>query len=133
MTELAKKLHIKEGQSILILNEPVGYRERLEPLPEGAEYISDAGEGMADFVQLFVKSVADLEEWVPRTLRTLRYDGLFWVTYPKKASGVETDIHRDQGWESLTEADSTPSPRFPSPISGPPCTSGRRRKSHGVR
>lgn len=105
---LASKLNIKEGQSLLIMNEPETYRERLRPLPEGAKYISDAGEGMADFVQVFVKSLDDINRWVPRAIRVLKHDGLFWVTYPKKTSGVTTDIKGEKNWKVMREAGLSP-------------------------
>jgi len=37
-------------------------------------------------------------------IAALKYDGLLWISYPKRSSKVETDLTRDRGWEVMTEA-----------------------------
>lgn len=98
---LARKLRMGPGQRILILNAPPGYVERLAPLPEGSE-ISEQPEGSFDLVHLFVKDVADLENLAPRAFEAAGYDGLLWISYPKRSSKVETDLTRDVGWDVVS-------------------------------
>jgi hypothetical protein len=102
-TALVKKLRIQSGQRVLILNPPPGYLDALGDLPEGVE-VTQESEGAFDFVHLFVKNVAELERLGPTAVETVKYDGLLWISYPKRSSKVETDLTRDVGWEVVAEA-----------------------------
>lgn len=102
-TNLIKKLRIQPGQRLLILNAPEAYLSVLSPLPEGVE-IKQAPDGAFDFVQLFVNSVAELEEKGPLAIAAVKYDGLLWICYPKQTSKIKTDINRDTGWITLQSA-----------------------------
>ncbi|MGD9347348.1 MAG: hypothetical protein PVH84_15890 [Candidatus Aminicenantes bacterium] len=99
---LSKKLHIKEGQRLTIINPPEGYMSFLGELPEGVELEKHA-KGEFDFVHLFVNNIAELEESGPEALDAVKYDGILWVSYPKKSSGVSTDISRDVGWDIMAK------------------------------
>jgi hypothetical protein len=100
---LAQKLGIKPGAHLLLLNAPADYATRLEPVPEGATLHTQPS-GTYDFVQLFVRSRADLAEHLAIALQALKPGGLLWFAYPKKSSGVKTDITRDVGWDIVTQA-----------------------------
>ncbi len=100
---LAKKLHIKPGQRIILINPPAGYTEQLGKLPDGAE-LAKRATGQFDFVHLFAKDSAEVSRFGPKALQVLNYDGVFWVSYPKKSSGVASDISRDHGWDLLKES-----------------------------
>jgi hypothetical protein len=105
--DLAKKLQLKPGCRLAILNAPEGYLEALEStLPEGCKIVepADAGAGEINCVQVFVQSMADVQTMAPVALKAVSYDGLLWMCYPKKSSGIKTDIHRDMGWDVLREA-----------------------------
>lgn len=102
MSSLAKKLRIQKGQRVLLLNAPSGYLETLGELPDDVE-VSVQSEGTYDFVQVFVKDSAEFEGLVPQALRSVVYDGLLWISYPKKSSGVESDLSRDRIWGMTTE------------------------------
>jgi hypothetical protein len=95
---LVKKLGIRSGQRVLILNAPDGYVESLGELPEGVE-LSDTREGKFDFVHLFVKDSTELDAFRPAALDAVEYDGLLWISYPKRSSKVKTDLTRDVLWE----------------------------------
>jgi hypothetical protein len=99
-TSLAKKLRIGAGQQILILNAPPGYLERLAPLPEGSEVFERPG-GSFDLVHLFVQNKAQLERLVPGAVEAAGYDGLLWISYPKRSSKMDTDLTRDVGWDVI--------------------------------
>jgi hypothetical protein len=103
-TILVKKLGIKDGHKLLILNAPDGYLKTLGALPEGAALKTD-GTGSFDFVQLFVYSVADVDSRAPAAIKALKSGGLLWVCYPKKSSKIKTDINRDAGWETMHKAE----------------------------
>jgi hypothetical protein len=102
LTPLAKKLRIQSGQRIRIFNPPAGYLEKLGDLPEST-HIADASSEDLDFVQLFVKDIAELERYGQGAIKSVKYDGLLWLCYPKKSSKVKTDISRDVGWEIMAE------------------------------
>jgi hypothetical protein len=97
---LAAKLQIPPGSRLLVVNAPEGYLDRLQPLPEGVELV-EVEEGAVDAVHLFVRDSAELDRAAPATLRAVKPDGLVWISYPKRASGVETDLTRDVGWETV--------------------------------
>ena len=98
---LAKKLLIKPGQRMRLINAPAGYAERLAPLPEGSVLVEEGRD--LDFVQFFVTDRAELKATLPAVIESLKYDGLCWVTYPKRASKVPTDLTRDVIWAMLRE------------------------------
>ncbi len=101
-TPLIKKLRIQPGQRVLILNPPEGYLELLGDLPEGVE-LSQVPEGAFGFVHLFVKDSAQLDELLPLARQAIEYDGLLWISYPKKSSKVPTDLSRDVLWELMMD------------------------------
>lgn len=100
---LAKKLHIKPGQRIILINPPARYTEQLGKLPDGAE-LAKRATGQFDFVHLFAKNSAEVSRFGPKALQVLKYDGVFWVSYPKKSSGAAGDISRDHGWDLLMKS-----------------------------
>ncbi|HYF92479.1 MAG TPA: hypothetical protein VD969_09525 [Symbiobacteriaceae bacterium] len=100
---LAKKLLIKPDMQIGVINPPEGYPAAIGDLPPGAALVSGAAPGSLDLALLFVRSLAELQEQAPPVLKTLKYDGLFWIGYPKKTSKIKTDIDRDTGWAKMSE------------------------------
>jgi hypothetical protein len=100
---LATKLRLRPGHHALLLNAPDSYLERLRPLPEGVVMAASA-EGKFDFVHLFAQNSTELEWMVRQAVEAVKYDGVLWVSYPKKSSGVESDLHRDMRWQALDEA-----------------------------
>ena len=53
---------------------------------------------------LFVNNIEELKRFGSEMVRSVKYDGYLWFSYPKKNSGVKTDINRDTGWNVLSEA-----------------------------
>ena len=101
MNPLARKLLIKAGSRVALVNPPAGYAERLQPLPEGAVLV-DLQSG-PDVVQVFARDRAALEQAAP-ALRSVRDGGLLWVCYPKGGRKAGTDLNRDLLWEELGRA-----------------------------
>ena len=93
-TPLATKLGIKSGSRVFLKSAPKNYAALLAPLPDGVRMnarMSDA----TDLVHLFATSRSDLERTLRTALPGLRTDVPIWVSWPKKASGVPTDITED--------------------------------------
>ena len=93
-TPLAKKLGIKAGQTVATIEAPKGYRELLAPVPEGVSFTKEVPAD-TPFVHLFVKERPILEKELKRLRRLLADTGVLWVSWPKKSSGVKTDITED--------------------------------------
>ncbi|HET7657699.1 MAG TPA: hypothetical protein VFK37_05355 [Bacillales bacterium] len=103
MSDITKKLRLKEGQTVLVVKAPEGFLEQLGDLPESVD-LSVESEGVYDFILVFVKSIAELETLAPEILNAAHADSLLWLGYPKKSSKIKTDISRDMGWEKLNDA-----------------------------
>jgi hypothetical protein len=93
-TPLAKKLSIKPGADLTLLNAPDELTQWLAPMPEAVVSRGDLRAG-ADVVVAFFDREAALRKRLPAMLRTIFPDGGLWVAWPKKASGVPTDITED--------------------------------------
>lgn len=100
---LVRRLQIKPNHRVLLLGAPDGHAASLEPLPEGAT-IATAARGTFDVVHLFVRQARDLEKNAPKAIAAVKEGGLLWISYPKKSSGVETDLTRDVGWKVVEDA-----------------------------
>lgn len=103
-SSLARKFGIKPGHRLLVVNAPEGYMERLAPLPDGAEISTTAEGSPFDFVLVFMRSKADVDIHAPHAMEAVKPGGLLWFAYPKKTSGIKTDISRDEGWETAHQA-----------------------------
>ncbi len=91
-TPLPKKLGIKPGSAVALLGAPEGFAERtLGPLPEGATLRAHARVPFSVGL-LFARSKADLERRFPAAAKAMGEPGALWIVWPKKASGVATDL-----------------------------------------
>ena len=93
-TPLAKKLGIKEGHEVGLLGAPNGFAATLEGLPD-AVHLRTQARGRLDVIVSFHTKRADLERRLPTLLKALDPDGGLWIGWPKKASGMPTDITED--------------------------------------
>lgn len=93
-TPLAKKLGIKPGTVVCAIDAPDHYRDLLAPLPADVSFTNDVANG-ALFIHLFASARADLLATLERIRPMLAADGMIWVSWPKKASKVPTDITED--------------------------------------
>jgi hypothetical protein len=89
-TPLVKKLGIKPGSNIAFLNAPTGYANDLD-LPAGVT-INSRSAKLLDFAQMFVKSEKELKAQFSKYAIRLNASGMLWVSWPKKSSGVSTDL-----------------------------------------
>lgn len=98
-TSLARKLGLKDGQSVAF----AGLPESLAWLLEAREFTSkeraaswDAIRGGAlDYVHLFTDSAVTVDAATPRLRGHIKSDGMIWMSWPKKASKVPTDVTED--------------------------------------
>jgi hypothetical protein len=93
-TPLPRKLGIAEGDRICVLREPEGFRDTLGMLPDGVR-VSARSIQDADVIVAFFKRRAKLNRDLPRLMDALDVDGGLWISWPKRTSGVETDITED--------------------------------------
>ncbi len=98
-TPLVKKLGIKAGFNIAFISAPSGYVKELDLPPDVT--INSRSAKPLDFAQLFVKSEKELKEKFSEYAKRLHAAGMLWVSWPKKSSGVTTDLSenivRDMG------------------------------------
>ncbi|MYM68462.1 DUF3052 family protein [Pseudoduganella sp. FT55W] len=93
-TPLAKKLGMVAGCAVYVRNAPDGYHGWLAPLPEGVQFQGRLS-ASTDIVHLFCDLKADLAKQLETARAVLKPNGAVWVSWPKKASKVPTDITED--------------------------------------
>jgi hypothetical protein len=93
-TPLSKKLGIGQGAVVYPRDAPTDYRSLLEPLPSGVTFVSTVSQDV-DVVHLFRDRKADLARDLLSLRKRIRSDAAVWVSWPKKASKVPTDITED--------------------------------------
>ena len=89
-TPLVKKLGIQPGFNVAFAGAPPGYANELD-LPPNVSINSRPGRPL-DFAQLFVKSEKELTKKFSHYAKRLDPSGMLWVSWPKKSSGVSTDL-----------------------------------------
>lgn len=90
-TPLVKKLGIKPGFRIHCINQPSHYFRLLGRMPDDVRILKRAANSI-DFMHGFVTSVKALDALVSKATRCLARNGMLWVSWPKKASGLETEV-----------------------------------------
>jgi len=90
-TPLAKKLGIKEGCRIAIINAPNDFESTLEQLPSGVEFVKRPTKAL-DIILLFVLTERALARDFAKLAARLTATGMIWIAWPKKSSGVSTDL-----------------------------------------
>jgi hypothetical protein len=90
-TPLPKKLAIKPGGTVALLGAPPGFARTLGALPDGVRLQSHL-RGGPELALLFSKSQAELERRFPAAARALPEGGKLWLIWPKKTSGIASDL-----------------------------------------
>jgi hypothetical protein len=93
-TPLAQKLGIKPGMIVVAIDPPDHYRKLLDPIPSGVNFATRPV-GKTNFVHLFVKERRALEKQLSILRNKIADSATLWVSWPKKSSGVATDITED--------------------------------------
>jgi len=93
-TPLAKKLGIREGSSVALVGVPAEVIAELEPALSTCR-IATSGRGPFDFIFLFASSQAEFRPLLQKMTKALAPAEMLWASWPKKASGVPTDLTED--------------------------------------
>ncbi len=93
-TPLAAKLGVRPGSRLLVRGAPENYRELLHPLPAQVTFASRLSDA-TDIVHLFATARRALDAELKAVRNAMRSDAAIWVSWPKKASKVATDITED--------------------------------------
>lgn len=94
-TPLPKKLGIKEGSRIALVNAPEDFQGELGELPHNVEFVTRITRPL-DIVLLFVLTERALLRDFKKFAAKLVSNGMLWVAWPKKASGVATDLSENR-------------------------------------
>jgi predicted SnoaL-like aldol condensation-catalyzing enzyme len=100
MNAIVKKLGLKPDMKALVVAAPAGYLKSLAPLPE-AVVVSEAVAGTHEFVQFFATRKSEIDKSAKKLLQSAAPGALVWITYPKKTSGVESDLSREAVWAAM--------------------------------
>lgn len=104
MPSLCQKLQLKAPCHLLLLNAPAHLQNKFEQ--DGCTTTASAttnAQDKYDVVQLFVTSKAELDILALQAIRALKAGGILWIAYPKKTSGIKSDLTRDHGWATIKE------------------------------
>jgi hypothetical protein len=93
-TPLVKKLGLKEGHRVAFPGAPDGFDALLGELPDGVSLKSRAA-GPLDVIVFFTARRAELERRLPALRRAMNPAAGLWIAWPKRSSGVETDMTED--------------------------------------
>jgi hypothetical protein len=94
-TPLAKKLGIKPGYHIKLVNPPAYYLSLFTDLP-GDISINNENFSDLDFIHFFTKSEEEYLDKLPILKKQLKQDGVIWASWPKKSSKLATDITEEK-------------------------------------
>jgi hypothetical protein len=93
-TPLPQKLGIKPGLAVVTIKAPTNYRRLLDTIPEGVTF-SDRLKPDSSFVHIFIKKRSELERRLAVLREKIADTGTVWISWPKKSSGVPTDVTED--------------------------------------
>lgn len=93
-TPLVKKLGIKPGYRIRVVDAPCAYEEIVGPLPEEVT-LTARSSGNLHMVHVFVREARQLSATLKKLGAAILPDGMIWVSWPKKAARMETDVTED--------------------------------------
>jgi hypothetical protein len=92
-TPLPRKLGVKPGARLGLVRPPADFARTMGALPPGVTpRLVSGGKATFDVIVCFTKALAELERELPALARRLDPAGGLWIAWPKKASGVATDV-----------------------------------------
>jgi ABC-type lipoprotein release transport system permease subunit len=94
-TPLAKKLGIKNGFKIRLINEPDYYFNLFTDLPNNIKILTDK-KSKKNFIHLFVKTLNEFEKNIYELKNEIEPDGIIWVSWYKKSAKIPTDVTEDK-------------------------------------
>jgi Protein of unknown function (DUF3052) len=93
-TPLAKKLGIKDGARVFLVNAPGDYARMVAPLPGGVRMVKRI-DHETDLIHIFTTRRRDLDTALLRAMKLMRPNAAIWVSWPKRSSGAATDVTED--------------------------------------
>ena len=90
-TPLVKKLGIKEGSRVALVNAPRDFEATLSELPDNVTFMKSTTKSL-DLILFFVLSKRMLTKDFAKLAARLTSNGMIWIAWPKKSSGVTTDL-----------------------------------------
>ena len=94
-TPLAKKIGIKEGTRIALINAPKDFQFEPKELPDNVEFLKSSAKAL-DIILFFVITERALAKDFSKLAARLTTNGMIWIAWPKKSSGVATDLSFDR-------------------------------------
>ncbi|WOK08066.1 DUF3052 domain-containing protein [Imperialibacter roseus] len=94
-TPLAKKLGIKEGSKVLLVNRPSHYFELFDDFPIDALVHESQTVDVYDIIHFFTTSKDDLHAQLPKLKDKIEQNGMIWVSWPKGKSKIPKDLIED--------------------------------------
>jgi hypothetical protein len=91
---LAKKLGIKSGSKVMLIDAPQHYLQLFTDMPADVYFVDNVAVPK-DVIHFFTKQRAEFLAILPGLMLQIKQDGMIWVSWPKKASKVITDITED--------------------------------------
>ncbi len=91
---LLDKLGIKDGFTVLFIHPPENYFNILGSLPPDIE-VKKQMKGEFDFIHFFTKDKKELAATIPKLQKVLKQTGMIWVSWPKGASKIKTDVNEN--------------------------------------
>src|ERR1700722_1280411 len=91
---IQEKLQMKDGRSVLVVNQPPEYAKLLGKFPTSIT-VAERKSKSIDVIQVLVESKQQLEDDLPKLKRAIAPKGMIWVTYCKRTSSKKSDINRD--------------------------------------
>ncbi len=98
---LVKKMKLKAGAQAAVINAPENYVDELRH----DTAMSPTLNGKFDWIQIFVRNKAELDELAPRAAKALKAESILLISFPKGSSKIQTDLTRDKGWEGVQKLD----------------------------
>jgi Protein of unknown function (DUF3052) len=92
---LFKKLGLKEGLQVILINAPVNYKELIGEIHDKL-IIKKRSIGETDFVHFFTNSMKELEQKLPELKLQIKKDGMIWVSWYKKTAGKTTELDENK-------------------------------------
>jgi hypothetical protein len=90
-TPLAKKLGMKQGFTLKLINAPENYFDLITDIPDDVR-MSTTPKTKKDFIHFFTKDLAELNKILPDLKKEINANGTIWISWSKKSSGVKTDV-----------------------------------------
>jgi len=96
-TPLAKKLGIKDGDSIQVFNSPKSYLDFFVDFPKNVKIVPENTKASyIDFIHIFSNNKKELINYFTTAKPNLKKSGILWISWPKKSSKLETDLDKFQ-------------------------------------